>query len=111
MSETIKEKLKKVVDKIAREYAPEKIILFGSYAWGKPTKDSDIDLFIIQETEDTREAAREIDGSIFPRPFPIDLIVYRPEQVEKRLKNGDFFIKDILSKGKILYDKQLGKQL
>lgn len=99
------QKIKKVVDKIVQEFQPEKIILFGSWAWGKPDKDSDVDLFIIKETENTRQTAREIDGSIFPRPFPMDLIVYTPKQVEKRKNMRDFFIRDILKKGKVLYAK------
>lgn len=97
--------IKKIVNKIARKYNPEKIILFGSYAWGKPDADSDVDLFIIKKTKNTRKLAREIDGSIFPRPFPIDILVYSSQQVENRKNMGDFFIKDILSKGRVLYAK------
>ncbi len=97
--------IKKITNQIVKKYQPEKIILFGSYAYGKPNRDSDVDLFIIKETENTRETAREIDGSIFPRPFPIDIIVYKPEQVKKRETMGDFFIQDILYKGKLLYAK------
>lgn len=100
------QKLQKIVQKIAKEFKPEKIILFGSRAWGKPTPDSDFDLFIVKETRrSTREVAREIDGSIFPRPFPLDLIVYTPEQVKKRLKIDDFFVQDIINRGKVLYAK------
>jgi len=95
--------IKAVTEKIVKEFQPEKIILFGSYAWGKPTEDSDVDLFIVKKTDNAREAAREIDGLIFPRPFPIDLVVYDPQKVEYRKKIGDFFINDILTKGKILY--------
>ena len=98
-------KIKEVAEQIGKEYKPEKIILFGSYAWGKPTQDSDVDLFIVKDIENTREAAREIDGSIFPRPFPIDILVYNLRQLEKRKKMNDFFIKNILTKGKILYEK------
>ena len=97
------EEIQKVADKIAKEFKPEKIILFGSWAWGTPNKDSDVDLFIVKKTENTRESAREIDGSICPRPFAIDILVYRPEQVERRKKLGDFFVNDILTKGKVLY--------
>ncbi|OGM93031.1 hypothetical protein A2935_03875 [Candidatus Wolfebacteria bacterium RIFCSPLOWO2_01_FULL_47_17b] len=100
--EIVEKQLQEVVQKIVNEYKPEKIILFGSWAWGEPGPDSDVDLFIIKETENTREMAREIDGSIFPRPFPLDLIVYKPEQVERGQKN-DFFVRAILAKGKILY--------
>ncbi|TSC92072.1 MAG: hypothetical protein CEN92_160 [Candidatus Berkelbacteria bacterium Licking1014_96] len=96
-------KLDQVVKLIVKKFKPEKIILFGSYAWGKPNEDSDVDLFIVKKTDNARETAMEIDGSIRPRPFPIDLIVYKPENVEKRIKMGDFFIQDIISKGKTLY--------
>ncbi len=99
----IQQKIQGIADKIVKEYQPEKIILFGSYAWGKPGSDSDVDLFIIKETENTRETARAIGRSIFPRPFPIDIIVYHPKNVLKRKIMGDFFIKDILNKGKFLY--------
>jgi len=99
----IEKKIKEVTDKIVADFRPEKIILFGSYAWGKPGPDSDVDLFIIKSTDrSTREVAREIDGSIFPRPFPIDFIVYTPEQVEK-WRDVDFFIRNIFTKGKVLY--------
>lgn len=98
-------KLDQVVKLIVKKFKPEKIILFGSYAWGKPTKDSDVDLFIIKKTDDIMQTEMEIDGSIRPRPFPIDLIVYHPENVKKRIKMNDFFIKDVTFKGKILYEK------
>jgi len=107
MSESeIREKIVEITDKIVREYQPEKIILFGSYAWGKPTKDSDIDLFIVKETENTREMSRKINRSFFPRYIAMDFIVYTPEQVERRSKMGDFFLKNILINGKMLYGKR-----
>ena|SRR3989344_7284172 len=98
-------KIKTVAQEIARKFKPDKIILFGSYAWGTPGPDSDVDLFIIKETDNTRETAREIDGSIRPRPFPIDLIVYKPASVEKSLTRKDFFIRNIMTKGITLYAK------
>lgn len=97
------EKIQEVAQKIAKEFQPEKIILFGSFAWGTPGPDSDIDLFIVKETDNTRDMAREISGFVFPRLFPLDLIVYRPESVKKSLERGDFFIRDIVTKGKVLY--------
>ncbi len=88
---------------IGKKFQPERIILFGSYAWGKPDPNSDVDLFIIKETENTRETARQISRSIFPRPFPIDFVVYTPAQTEKRKKIGDFFVKKIIEKGRTVY--------
>lgn len=105
MHRITQEKIQEVADKIVKVYQPEKVILFGSYAWGMPTEDSDVDLFVIKETEDTRVLAREIDGFIFPRPFPMDIIVYKPEQIKRRQARGDCFIRDIFYKGKVLYAK------
>lgn len=99
-------KLKIVTKRIVDNYNPEKIILFGSYAWGKPNKDSDMDIFIVKKTKDSYKTARQIDGEIFPRPFPMDIIVYNPKKIAERLKLGDFFIRNILTKGKILYAKK-----
>ena len=88
-------------DKIVKEFKPEKIILFGSRAWGTPRPDSDIDLFIVKESENTRATASAIDVAFFPRTFSMDLLVYTPKQLNARKK--DLFIKKILKKGKKLY--------
>ena len=102
----IEQKIKEITDKIVREYQPEKIILFGSWAWGTPHEDSDVDLFIVKETDrSTRELAREIDGSLWGRTIPLDLIVYKPEGIEKQLLEGNLFIRDIMQNGKILYER------
>lgn len=104
-AEITKQNILKTAKKIAREFKPEKIILFGSWAWGNPGPDSDVDLFIVKETPNTRETEREIDGALWGRTFPLDIIVYTPEGVAKSLRQGDFFIRDIISKGKTMYAK------
>lgn len=103
--ETFEKKIIDIVEKVAKEFQPDKVILFGSWAWGEPSKDSDVDLFIIKDTDNPRALARKIDSFVFPRYFPLDLIVYKPEQLEKRKQMGDFFIQNILTKGKVLYAK------
>lgn len=100
----INQKIQKITQKIVKEYQPDKIILFGSYAWGKPGPDSDVDLFIIKDTDNTRQTARQIDGALFPRTIPLDIIVYRPQTVKENM--DDFFIKDVVTKGKVLYEKK-----
>lgn len=100
------EKIKEVAENIGRKFQPEKIILFGSYAWGKPGPDSDVDLFIVKETKNTRETAREIDGALWGRTIPMDIVVYTPAGMEKALRRGDFFIKDIIEKGRLLYGER-----
>lgn len=92
-----------MAESIANRFQPEKIILFGSFAWGEPGPNSDVDLLVVKETENTRQLAREIDGFLFPRPFPIDLMVYHPNQIKRRQQMHDFFIEEILHKGKVLY--------
>lgn len=99
-----REHIQDITMKIINSVHPEKIILFGSYAWGKPTKDSDLDLLIIMRSNERpikraasiRKACR--DGYV-----PMDLIVRTPDEIQKRLDIGDPFIKKILSEGKMVY--------
>ena len=99
--------LKEIADRIVKALEPEKIFLFGSYAYGKPGKDSDMDLLIIAESSE-RPAKRRIRVSqLFrDRPIAMDFIVKTPAEIEERLSMGDFFIKKILTKGKALYAKK-----
>jgi len=98
-----REQIQEIADKIAREFKPEKIILFGSYAWGKPTEDSDVDLCVIKNVEDTRKFAVQVRIAAYPRPFPLDVVIFRPDTVKSSLEANDFFTSDIMTKGKILY--------
>lgn len=98
--------IKKVADRIVQQYKPEKIILFGSHAWGKPNPDSDVDLFVMKRTNDSViERHKKVGRLLFGSGFPVDVLIYTPSQVEKRLQMGDFFLKNIISKGKLLYGK------
>ncbi|MBI4267947.1 MAG: nucleotidyltransferase domain-containing protein [Chloroflexi bacterium] len=102
----IQKLIEEVVEKIKTEYQPEKIILYGSYAYGKPTEDSDIDLFIIKETDKRRvDRFVEVSQLIYQpgRGIPIEPMVYTPEEVEERLAIGDQFVEEVLSKGEVLY--------
>ncbi len=98
--------IKKITNQIIKKYQPKKIILFGSYAWGKPTKNSDVDLFIIKESDLPRRfrttRVERILGSV---SFPVDVLVYTPKEVEERKALGDFFVRNIFKKGKVLYAK------
>ena len=97
-------KLQVLVGEIVDKFHPDKIILFGSYAYGTPTRDSDVDLLIVMKTK-----RRCVEQAVAIRqamhfPFPTDLLVRTPEQVEKRLRLGDFFLREIVSHGKVLYE-------
>jgi uncharacterized protein len=98
---TIRDFCKRVVD----EFRPQRIVLFGSYAVGNPTPDSDVDLLIILPfKEKPVSKAVEMRMKLRP-PFPVDLIVRTPEKILERLNLGDFFLKDILETGKVLYEE------
>lgn len=88
-----------------KKYRPEKIILFGSHAWGKPKKDSDIDILIIKKTTgNPYKRIPEARSYLHNINQAFDILVMKPEEVEKRLKLGDFFIEEIIKKGKVLYE-------
>ena len=99
----------RIAERIGREYKPQKVILFGSYARGKPTKDSDIDLFIVKDT-DARMVDRfvEVKQLIYDPQLriPVSPLVYTPEELEERLDMGDDFVKEVMSEGKVLYEEK-----
>jgi predicted nucleotidyltransferase len=96
-----------LAERISREYGPEKIILFGSYARGRPTEDSDIDLFIVKDT-DARMVDRfvEVKRLIYDPQLriPVSPLVYTPRELEERLEMGDDFVEEIVREGKVLYE-------
>ncbi len=100
------DKIRQAAQKIADAVHPEKIILFGSYAYGKPTDDSDVDFLVVMES-DLRVHKRTILLSeiLRPRPFPVDIITRTPAELKERLEIGDCFFKEIVTKGKVLYER------
>lgn len=97
-----------VVRQIVRRFRPEKIILFGSYAYGQPRPESDVDLLVVLETslKETEEAVHICQALDYH--FGLDLIVYTPANLARRLKLGDPFLREILSQGKVLYERTDG---
>jgi predicted nucleotidyltransferase len=97
----IKDKVKTIIEK----FEPEKIILYGSYAAKNPTPASDVDLLIIMNTNrSTWDLAVEISSTL-KHSFPMDILVRTPQEIATRLEYGDFFIRDIMEKGKVLYER------
>ena len=98
--------VQEIVKRVVAEYAPQKIILFGSYAYGQPNEDSDIDLLIIKETPERSlqrmDTVRRAAMGAHQR-IPFEPLVLTPEEVEQRLRAGDQFIAEILHKGEVLY--------
>lgn len=89
---------------IADEFHPEKIILFGSYAYGTPNEDSDVDLLVVMPAYNQHNQAVRIRWRL-AAPFPLDLIVRTPKQMSWRLKEGESFLTSIVAQGKVLYEK------
>lgn len=91
-------------DRLAREFHPEKIILFGSHAAGTAGDYADVDLLVIMpfEGESLRQEIRILER-LKPR-FPLDLIVRTPQNLHERLAMHDFFLMDIMASGKVLYE-------
>jgi predicted nucleotidyltransferase len=98
--------IRAVVQQIAEKFQPEKIILFGCYAYGNPRPESDVDLLVIMDTPlRSRQQRLEISRALSPRPFPLDVIVRTPRQVEERIALGDFFLREITTQGKVVYER------
>jgi len=98
--------LQRAIPKIAATLHPEKIILFGSYAYGKPTPDSDVDLLIILNTElPPKERSWKVSQLLLPRPFPVDILVKTPQEIGEALAANDPFILEIVNHGVVLYER------
>ena len=103
------EAIQELADRIAAEFEPQKIILFGSHAEGRAGRDSDVDLLVLMRFKGKgyRKAA-EILKRLQPS-FPVDLIVRTPAQFKQRIRMGDFFLRDIEEYGKLLYEKDYAR--
>jgi predicted nucleotidyltransferase len=95
--------IRAVARQIGREFRPRQVILFGSYARGTPTADSDVDLLVIMPFEGhPAYTSAQIRLKVDPR-IAMDILVRTPEMVRKRLTMGDCFMQEIVEKGKVLY--------
>jgi predicted nucleotidyltransferase len=96
--------IRRFAREVAERFHPDKIILFGSYAYGTPHADSDVDILVVMPARNQHDQAVRIRWAV-PAPFPMDLLVRTPHSMRWRLKEGDSFLREIVSKGKILYEK------
>jgi uncharacterized protein len=105
-SKEIRTEIDKIIRQIVTAYQPEKIILFGSYAYGKPRADSDLDMLIIKTTGerfiDRWTNVRKIVSDP-ERSIPFEPLILTPHELEERLARGDQFIEEIMTKGEVLY--------
>ncbi len=98
------EMIKQFCDRVAREFRPQKIILFGSYAYGQPTEASDVDLLVIMPYRGSATRKSVAIRLKVRAPFPLDLLVCSPAKVRQRLRLDDWFMRDVIEKGRVLYE-------
>jgi predicted nucleotidyltransferase len=97
--------IRRYCDGIARAFKPRRIVVFGSYAYGRPTKDSDVDVMVVmpfsrrRRTRPSLAIRRRIAAG-----FPVDILVREPAEIERRLRWGDSFITDVMTRGKVMYE-------
>jgi predicted nucleotidyltransferase len=99
--------LDKLLRKLIAAYSPQQVFLFGSYAYGEPDQDSDLDLLIVKETKQTPFQRRVEVGRIVQdksRRTPIQPLVITPRELGERIKNGDPFLTEIVERGELLYE-------
>ncbi len=101
--------IRRFARRIAERFHPEKIILFGSYAYGQPHAESDVDLLVVMPAYDVVNQSIRIEGA-FDREFSRDLIVRTPKQIERGLKQDNWFLREIIEKGKVLYEAPNGAE-
>lgn len=96
--------IRRYARQIAEKFHPEKIILFGSYAYGTPHDDSDVDILVVMPCRNQLDQAVKIRWE-FSAKFPMDLIVRKPSEIAWRLNERESFTTEIMTKGKVLYEK------
>lgn len=98
--------IRSFVDHVVREFRPRRVILFGSYAYGRPTEDSDVDLMLIMSHQGSSAKAATRVRLACPRSFPMDLVVRTPAEVRRRIRMGDQFVREVTSKGIVLHESR-----
>ena len=96
-------KIRKYAREIGRQFHPDRIILFGSYARNSAEEDSDVDILVIMDHDNPRNVDQAIAIQLkVDAPFPMDLIVKRPSDISERLSMNDTFLKSVLQEGQVL---------
>lgn len=111
----LNQKLKQILNDL-KPYKPEKVILFGSHARGDAHQDSDIDLLIVKKTNKPKwERSREILKLVYKKeyylddekfPGSLDIKIYTPRELARRMALGDFFIEEVMEQGKTIYERK-----
>lgn len=109
MRKTLPKDISGIVERLKNKYHPQRIVLFGSAARGELNQGSDIDFLVVKKS---RKPSHKRIADIFrllrrmDRDYPLDFIVFTPSELKERVNLGDFFVKDILAEGKLLYESK-----
>ena len=96
--------IRRFARQVAERFQPDKIILFGSHAYGTPHEDSDVDILVVMPCRNEIDQRFKIRLAV-EAPFPMNLLVRTPRNIAWRLDEGESFHTEIVSKGKVLYEK------
>lgn len=106
MTTALQKEISNLAQQIKEKYQPEKIILFGSFAYGRPSPSSDADFAIIKKTKEKFLDRLKRISSLIQSPLGTDILVYTPSEWRTLLRQRDYFISEIAQKGKVLYEKK-----
>jgi uncharacterized protein len=99
------DRIRDVSEHIVREFAPERIILFGSYAYGTPNEDSDVDILVVLPFEGKAYRKSAEIASAVHAEFPLDILARRPEDIERRYRDADPLVREAVNQGRVLYEQ------
>jgi predicted nucleotidyltransferase len=98
------EVLQRLVEQIVSGFYPQKVILFGSYAYGTPTEDSDLDLLVVMEAEGRPLRATANIADAIDHPLPLDILVFEPKQLQSALEREFTFVTEVMTRGIVLHE-------
>src|SRR5688500_452674 len=101
---TTTRQIRRYVSALVDRFQPERVILFGSYAYGRPTEDSDVDLLVVMEHRGAGYSQATRMRCAVPAPFAMDMLVRRPAELAKLVSSGDVFFNEVVGQGKVLHD-------
>lgn len=96
--------IRRFARQVAERFGPDKVILFGSHAYGTPHADSDVDILVVMPARNELDQALRISLAV-DYHFPLDLLVRTPKNLAWRLAEGDSFLSEVIGRGKVLYEK------
>jgi uncharacterized protein len=95
-----------LVQAIVNKFSPDRVILFGSYAYGEPQPWSDVDLLVVMDTpQGEGSAIQAVRNSLPRRPFSVDVVVRSQAEIDRRIALDDWFLEEITRKGQVLYER------